>query len=104
MLALFSAIAATGSGLHFLPGVGHDHGCPAEPLSPVASGVGATAGDADDEHCPVCQYFTQAQTVPLLVAFEIDLPVVYWRITTIRPLLADQVAAAYNSRAPPSCG
>jgi hypothetical protein len=123
VLVLFSAIAVTGNGLHFLPGVGHE--CrgnhrsletSAESQRPTRANefvrsaaehdrnFSAISGDEDSDHCPVCQYFTQAQTVPLSVAFVIDSDVAEGRILTIRPLLANGVAGAYSSRAPPSCG
>jgi hypothetical protein len=104
VLTLFSAIAVTGSGLHYLPGVGHDHDCLAKPLLPTGSGASSLATTAGDEHCPICQYFTQAQTVPLLIAFEIDFPVVDGRISPVHSFLSDHATTAYSSRAPPSCG
>lgn len=123
VLALFSAIAVVGDGLHFLPGLGHD--CRGTHL-PLAAQSGCHGVDCADEtahleigyhkylaatsagscgdDCPVCQYFTQAKSVPLTVVFEIDSRVVEGRISTIRPLLADYIVGAYYSRAPPSCG
>lgn len=127
VLALFSAIAVAGDGLHFLPGLGHD--CRESHLPLVArddchrhdnasgqeselirltaghrQGISAISPGEDGDHCPVCQYFTQAKTVPLAVAFEIDSRVVEGRIPTNRPLLEDHFAGAYSSRAPPVCG
>jgi hypothetical protein len=127
VLALFSAIAVVGNGLHFLPGLGHD--CE-EADGPVAvcgvvaasqstensaagpwrtkrialqdgSAISALPGRSD---CPVCQFFTQAQTVPLTVSVEIDFGVVEGRWLSIRPLLVDPVVGAYHSRAPPAGG
>ena len=117
VLTLFTAIAAAGDGLHFLPGLGHH--CREMRLPFDAQGgchwsdcgeaghfkiLSATSVASSDENCPVCQFFTQSQSVPLAVAFEIESRVVEGRISIIRPLLVDRVAGAYSSRAPPSCG
>ena len=124
VLTLFSAIAVAGDGLHFVPGMGHD--CRETQLPLAAQGVchrsdcangyaHLVAGKQNNllsvvsvapnsDNCPVCQFFTQAQSAPLTVAFEIDTRVVEGRISTIRPLLIDQVIGAYHSRAPPFCG
>ena len=117
VLALFSAIVAAGDGLHFLPGLGHDcremrlllaalgdchrSDCAEAGHCKLLSAISVAANSGD---CPVCQFFTQAQSVPLTVAFEIESRVVEGRIPMIRPLLVDRVAGAYSSRAPPSCG
>jgi hypothetical protein len=123
VLALFSAIAVMGNGLHFVPGLGHECG---ETHRPLAAQGGCHSSDCAKESahfaadhrnnspvvsvalksdtCPVCQFFTQAKSVPLTVAFEIDSRVAEGRISTIHPLLADRVPGVYNSRAPPSCG
>jgi hypothetical protein len=122
VLALFSAIAALGDGLHFLPGLGHDCRETHNPLvthldCPKSDCVYENASADDNIHkrfgtvtvthagdeCPLCQYFTQAQSVPLTVLFEIDSRMVERRNQAISPLLADHHAAAYSSRAPPSC-
>jgi hypothetical protein len=123
VLALFSAIAVAGNGLHFVPGLGHEcgethrllalqGGCHGSDCVKESAHLGAdhrqnspvvsVAPESDD--CPVCQFFTQAKSVPLTVAFEIDSRVAEGRISTIRPLLADRVPGVYHSRAPPSCG
>jgi hypothetical protein len=122
-IAVFSAIAMAGNGLHFIPGMGHD--C-REPHRPFADCENHRLSDGSEEFssaescgrescpaisvsrncddCPVCQYFTQAQSVPLAVAFEIDFRAVKRNILTIRPLLVNRTPDAYCSRAPPSCG
>ncbi|MCC6125648.1 MAG: hypothetical protein IT426_11845 [Pirellulales bacterium] len=123
VFTLFSAIAATGNGLHFLPGLGHD--CRETHLPPAAHGESrgvdctgthafnqtsgcegrpAVAIAANHDECPVCQYFTKAKTVPQTVAFEIESRVVEGRIPSIRSLLLARPLGAYFSRAPPSLG
>jgi hypothetical protein len=117
VLALFSAIAVAGDGLHFLPGLGHDCRGTHRPLAALGDchrsncseaghfknlSANSVAPNSDD--CPVCRFFTQSQSVPLTVVFEIDYRVVEGRVSSIRPLLVDRVAAAYSSRAPPSLG
>jgi hypothetical protein len=123
VLALFSAIAVVGDGLHFLPGLGHDcrgmhpplvaqadchgGGCAEEATNRVEEGLhkylAATSTAPNDDDCPICQYCSQAQSVSLTVDFDINFCVVERRITTIRSLFVDHVAGAYSSRAPPSC-
>jgi hypothetical protein len=109
VLALFSAIAIAGDGLHFLPGLGHgcheSHACHDISLISVGhheDGLAVSAAE-NAEDCPVCHFFMQAKTVVLTVDFQIDSQLVAGRIPTIRPLLTDRVVAAYSSRAPPSC-
>jgi hypothetical protein len=122
-VAVFSVIAVAGNGLHFMPGLEHD--C-REPHRQFADCENHRLSDGSEEFssaemggresspaisvsrncddCPVCQYFTQAQSVPLAVAFEIDSRAVESNILTIRPPLVDRTPDAYCSRAPPSCG
>jgi hypothetical protein len=127
MLALFSAIAAVGDGLHFLPGLGHD--CEEAEERVAVCGVLAASHNTENcagEHwradrsalkdrsavsalpgrsdCPVCQFFMQAQSIPLTVSFEIEFHAVEGRFLPSRPLLVDHVVGAYHSRAPPVCG
>jgi hypothetical protein len=120
---VFSAIAVAGNALHFMPGMGHDcqqshrphtscetlqHSVGSEEFSSAVTcgreSRPAISVSRNCDDCPVCQYFTQAQSVPLAVAFEIDSRAVESNILTIRPLLVDRTPDAYCSRAPPSCG
>jgi hypothetical protein len=122
VLALFSAIAVAGNGLHFLPGLGHDCGNshPSASANEVACSehpdchstvrfsdaqgkttLGSSGGEKD---CAVCQYFTQAKIVLLTFDFDFQSHAVEGRVSVYRSLTIDDIPGAYCPRAPPVLG
>jgi hypothetical protein len=83
-VAAFSVIVVAGNGLHWIPGLGHD--CQHSPFEAEADcrlheGHDGFSGDPKDSRpaisvsydrgdCPICRFFTQAQSVPLV--FNVD--------------------------------
>src|SRR3954469_6302710 len=60
LVALHATVTVGGSGLHALPGWGHDSGLHPLAKNDHSHGPGKSSHEAADE-CPVCQFLTQGQ-------------------------------------------
>lgn len=60
LVALHAAVTVCGTGLHALPGMGHDAGLRPLAKNDHSHGPGKSAHESADE-CPVCQFLAQGQ-------------------------------------------
>jgi hypothetical protein len=119
-IALFSIVALSGNGLHFLPGMGHS-GCGHVELCSsngrensfsdahhhsdshaFSTDCRATSSLNSDDDCPICHFLAQAKNLVLAIHFEGNSEFVCRYITVYSSLSFEAFRAAYHSRAPPS--
>jgi hypothetical protein len=119
-IALFSIVALSGNGLHFLPGMGHS-GCGhvelfassdcdssisgvhhLSDLHAFPAGFRATDSINSDDDCPICHFLAQAKNLVLAIHYEGNSEFVCRYITVYSSLSFEPFQAAYHSRAPPS--
>jgi hypothetical protein len=116
-VAAFSAIVVAGNGLHWIPGLGHD--CQHSPFEAEADcrfheGHDGFSGEPKDSRpaisvshdggdCPICRFFTQAQSVPPTFDVDTNSNAVERQVPTVHSIFLADAVIAYSSRAPPSC-
>ena len=119
-IAIFSAIAVLGNGLHSLPGLGHSSCGHVDLFSTDGCGDSATdrhchpSSHTDtaeweslrslhsNDDCPICHFLAQAKTLAPATILEVSYDVAFYNVIDYQSNFIEPIQAAYQSRGPPS--